>query len=82
MSEPWMEGDSTEHEQLQKIRSLLTSSLMRVNPGQKITKLGFWEDSNGNLKYIKAYDGETLLFTLTFSTAGEATQETWNVARS
>jgi hypothetical protein len=82
MSEPWMEGDSTEHEQLQKIRSLLTSSLMRVNPGQKITKLGFWEDSNGNLKYIKAYDGETLLFTLTFNNAGEATQETWNIARS
>jgi len=82
MTEPYMESGSTEHKQLQKIRSLLSADLMRVSPGQKITKLGFWEDANGNLKYIKVYDGESLLFTLTFSNAGAASEESWSITRS
>lgn len=49
---------------------------------QTITKLGFWEDADGKMKYIKYYSGETLLFTLTFSDAGEAASETWNITRS
>ena len=71
----------TPHLQLQYIRAAV-SGIMAPPKGHKITKIGFWEDSNGNLKYIKAYDGETLLFTLTFSNAGEAAAETWNMARS
>lgn len=71
----------TLHLQLQYIRAAL-SGIMAPSKSHKITKLGFWEDSNGNLKYIKAYDGETLLFTLTFSNAGAASSETWNMTRS
>ncbi len=70
----------TPHLQLQHIRAAL-SSITAPGKDHKITKIGFWEDANSNIKYIKFYDGETLLFTLTFSDAGEATEETWNIAR-
>jgi hypothetical protein len=71
----------TEHLQLQYIRAAL-SGITAPGKGHKITKIGFWEDSNGDIKYIKFYDDETELFTLTFSNAGEATEETWNITRS
>ncbi len=82
MAEPWMESGSTEHAQLQKIRSALLSEFLRAPLGHMITKLGFWEDSNGNLKYVKVYDGETLLFTIEFSNAEAAESETWNMSRT
>jgi len=50
--------------------------------GKDITKIGFWEDANGDIKYIKFYDGAELLFTLTFSDAGASSAETWNVTRT
>lgn len=59
----------------------LAGSLTASPPNKVITKIGFWEDSNGDIKYIKFYDGIELLFTLTFSNAGEATSETWNIMR-
>lgn len=65
-----------------EIADRIISSLMSAPGGKKITKLGFWEDANGDLKYIKAYDSETLLFTLTDSRAGEATEETWTYTRT
>ena len=72
----------TPHLQLQKIRGLLRGEFTRAPEGKQITKIGFWEDTNGDIKYIKFYDGETLLLTLTSSKAGEATEETWNFTRS
>ena len=62
-----MESGSTEHTQLQKIRSLLSSDLMHVAPGKKITKHAFTWNPDGTLATLKAYDGETLLFTLSFA---------------
>lgn len=50
--------------------------------GKNITKIGFWEDSSGNIKYIKFYDGEEELYVLTFSDAGASAEETWNITRS
>ena len=64
------------------IYDAIRSGLTKVPQGKNVTKIGFWEDSDGNIKYIKFYDGEELLFTLTFSDAGEATEETWSIARS
>ena len=60
----------------------LLSSLTSAPEGKKVTKIGFWEDADGNVKYMKFYDGEEELFVLTVSNAGEATEETWNIARS
>ena len=71
----------TPHLQLQYIRAAL-SGIMAPPKGQKITKLGFWNDSSGNLKYVKAYEGEEELFVLTFSNAGAASEETWNMERT
>jgi hypothetical protein len=67
----WQEPGSTDHAQLQKIRSLLFADLMRVPPGKQISKNAFTWNGDGTLATLKAYDGAELLFTLTFS---------WNVA--
>jgi len=64
------------------IHDAIRSSLAGAPEGKNITKIGFWEDSNGNIKYVRFYEGEELLFTLEFSNAGEATSETWNITRS
>lgn len=64
------------------IHDAIRSGLASAPAGKKVTKIGFWEDANGNVKYMKFYDGEELLFTLTFSVAGEASSETWSITRS
>ena len=64
------------------IHDAVRSGLASAPAGKKVTKVGFWEDANGDVKYIKFYDGEDLLFTLTFSDAGEASEETWSITRS
>lgn len=69
-------------EAFKAIHDAIRSSLLAPPEGKNITKIGFWEDSNGDIKYIKFYDGEELLFTLAFSNAGEASEETWNITRS
>lgn len=67
-SEPWMESGSTEHMQLQKIRSGLFADLMRVPPGKQIARFDFTWRPDGTLETLKAYGaGDELLFTLTFS---------------
>jgi len=70
------------HEALKAIRDAILSALTAAPEDKKVVKVGFWEDANGNIKYIKFYDGAELLFTLTFSNAGVATSETWSVERS
>jgi hypothetical protein len=65
-----MESGSTEHMQLQKIRSLLFADLMRVPPGKQVSKHSFTWNVDGTLATLSAYDGAELLFTLAFS---------WNV---
>jgi hypothetical protein len=50
--------------------------------GKKITKIGFWEDAEGNMKYIKFQQGDTVLFTLEFSNGGTADSETWSITRT
>ena len=69
-------------EAFKAIHDAIRSGLANAPQGKNVTKIGFWEDSDGNIKYIKFYDGEELLFTLTFSDAGAAESETWNIARS
>jgi len=64
------------------IHDAIRSGLANVPQGKNVTKIGFWEDSDGNIKYIKFYDGAELLFTLEFSNAGAAGSETWNITRS
>ena len=66
----WQEPGSTDHAQLQKIRSLLFADLMRVPPGKQVSKHCFAWNVDGSLASLGAYDGVELLFTLTF---------TWNV---
>jgi len=64
------------------IHDAIRSGLAGAPIGKNITKVGFWEDADGNIKYIKFYDGAELLFTLEFSNAGAAGSETWNITRS
>lgn len=64
------------------IHDAIRSGLANAPQGKNVTKIGFWEDSDGNIKYIKFYDGVELLFTLEFSNAGAAGAETWNITRS
>ena len=64
------------------IHDAIRSGLASAPEGKKVTKIGFWEDADSNIKYIKFYDGEELLFTLTLSDAGAAGSETWNITRS
>lgn len=64
------------------IHDAIRSSLADTPEGKNITKIGFWEDANGDIKYIKFYDGAELLFTLEFSNAGAASSETWNITRT
>jgi len=64
------------------IHDAIRSALLSPPEGKNITKIGFWEDANGDIKYMKFYDGEELLFTLEFSNAGAAAAETWNITRS
>jgi len=59
------------------IHDAIRSGLAKAPEGKNVTKIGFWEDANGNIKY-----GAELLFTLTFSDAGESSEETWNIMRS
>jgi hypothetical protein len=70
------------YEAFKAIHDAIRSGLLSAPEGKKITKLSFWEDANGNIKYIKAYDGAELLFTLEFSNAGASAAETWNITRS
>ena len=69
-------------EAYEAIHDAIRSVLSSPPDGKKVTKIGFWEDVDSNIRYIKFYDGEELLFTLTFSDAGEAASETWNITRS
>ena len=71
----------TEHLQLQYIRAAL-SSIMAPPKGHKITRIRIWQDNNGNLKEFKAYDGESLLFTLTNTKAGSGSTEVLDLART
>jgi len=64
------------------IYDAIRSGLANAPQGKNVTKIGFWEDANGNIKYIKFYDGAEVLFTLTFSNAGAAGAETWSITRS
>jgi len=70
------------HEAFKAIHDAIRSGLTAAPEGKNVTRVGFWEDAGGNLKYIKFYDGLTLLFTLEFSNAGAAASETWNITRS
>jgi len=64
------------------IHDAIRSTITIPPEGRKITKIGFWEDSVGNVRYIKFYEGAELLFTLSFSNAGEASSETWSITRN
>lgn len=64
------------------IHDAIRSGLADAPKGKNITKIGFWEDSDGNIRYIKFYADAELTFTLTFSNAGEAAAETWSITRS
>ena len=70
------------HEAFKAIHDAIRSGIAQAPEGKKVSKIGFWEDSNGNIKYIKFYDGEDLIHTLTFSDAEEANEETWNITRT
>ena len=64
------------------IHDAMRSGLAKAPEGKNVMKIGFWEDADGNIKYIKFYDGAELLFTLEFSNAGAADLETWSITRS
>ena len=58
-------------------------SILNAPPdGKNITKISFWEDAEGNTKYIKYYSNDDNIYSLTFSDAGASNQETYNITRS
>lgn len=64
------------------IHDAIRSGLADAPQGKNVTKIGFWEDMDSNIKYIKFYAGTELLFTLEFSNAGAAGSETWSITRT
>ena len=62
----------TEHLQLQYIRAAL-SDIMAPPKDKKVTKYAFTWTAGGLLETLKAYDGDELLFTLTFTWNGDET---------
>ncbi|MDH5690714.1 MAG: hypothetical protein OEY81_04740 [Candidatus Bathyarchaeota archaeon] len=66
MSGPWEVTYGRYQEAFKAIHGAL-SQIMAPPPGKRITKHGFTWNANGTLATLKAYDGETLLFTLGFS---------------
>ena len=63
---------------VQDLHSGLTDSPV----GRKVTRIGFWEDVNSDTRYMKYYDGNDLLFTVTFGNAQEVLSETWSMTRT
>jgi hypothetical protein len=67
LSDSWTEQGSTEHSQLQKIRSLLAGGLTAPPVGKVIAKITA-SYSGGNLSTLVYKDASDMtLFTLTFS---------------
>lgn len=62
------------------IHDAILSELTSVPEGKKITKQAFTWNPDGSLATLKAYDGETLLFTLSFT--WDASGNLTEVARS
>lgn len=52
--------------------------LMAPSPGKKISRLEFAWNAGGSLATLKAYDAETLLFTLNFSWNADGTLQEVN----
>jgi len=61
---------------------LLKGGLTNPLGVHKVTRIGVWEDVNGDTRYMKYYDGNELLFTVAFDNAQEALSETWSIART
>ena len=61
---------------------LLKDSITNPLGGQKVTRIGVWEDVNGDTRYMKYYNGNDLLFTVTFDNAQESLSETWSMMRT
>jgi len=61
---------------------LLKGGLTNPLGGHKVTRIGVWEDVNGDTRYMKYYDGNELLFTVAFGNAEEALSETWSIVRT
>jgi len=66
MSDSWTVPYGRYEEAFKAIHSAL-SQIASPPSGRRITKLGFMWNSEKTLARLEAYDGETLLFTLTFS---------------
>ena len=69
MTGPWEVPYGRYEEAYKAIHSAL-SQIAAPPPGKRVTKLGFTWSPEGTLSALKVYDGETLLFTVSFS---------WNV---
>lgn len=67
--------------ELEELKSCFMT-ITRPPKGTKITRWDFWEDATGNIRYMKALDGNKPLFTLEFNDAGAATTVTWSIIRS
>ena len=51
---------------LRTLISALTSGIAKPPEGRKVTKFEFTYDADNDITQIKAYENDTLLFTLTF----------------
>jgi len=60
---PWSQYDMA----YKRIHDAIISSIVSPPTGKKITKNAFGWNTDGTLDTLKAYDGEELLFTLTFT---------------
>lgn len=70
------------NEAFKNIHDAIRSGIASAPEGKTVTKIGFWEDAEGRIRYIKFYSGAELLYTLTFSNADEVYTETWNITRT
>ena len=59
----------------------ITGTITKVPEGKCVTKVEFGEDVDGNIRETKYYENNELLFTLTFSNAGNVVT-TWSMTRT
>jgi hypothetical protein len=60
---PWSQYDTA----YKRIHDAIISSIVSPPTGKKITKNAFTWNTDGTLATLRAYDGNDLLFTLTFT---------------
>lgn len=65
----------------EEVTQEMNRGIAEIPPNMTTTKITIGEDVSGNVREVKAFDGTTLLFTLTISKAGSVVT-TYDITRT